>query len=148
MKLTENFTIEELTFSETAVRKGLNNAPDDLQLESLLNLCTNVLEPLREAVGPIKINSAYRSPEVNKSIGGVPTSQHCKGEAADTVALNLTVKEYFNKIRELVNEGKLVVDQCILEFDSWVHISYRQANRNQFLIAYKEDGKTKYKSAL
>jgi hypothetical protein len=137
MILSKHFTLEEMTFSETAKRLGIDNTPNEEQYKNLFNLCHIVLEPLRDVVGAIKINSGYRSPEVNKKVGGVATSQHCKGQAADTVALGMTIKDYFAKIQELVKAKDLIVDQCIDEY-GWVHISFVETgNRNQFLIKDK-----------
>jgi len=83
MKLSEHFSLEELTVSETAARKGLDNTPDNDALFDLKRLAS-FLEDVRAAVGkPLRINSAYRAPEVNSSVGGSKTSQHCKGQAAD-----------------------------------------------------------------
>lgn len=141
MNLTEHFTVEELTYSETAIRLGYNNNPDEETLENLRLLCVNVLEPLRNILNvPIKINSGYRSKLTNAAVGGVVTSQHCKGEAADTVAIGITIKDYYNKVKQLINDGKIIADQVIYEYNSWVHISYnKEHNRKQFLI--KETGK-------
>lgn len=135
MQLTEHFTLEELTYSETAIRKNLDNTPSQEIINNLTILCNKVLEPLRTTWGlPIKINSGYRSPLVNESVGGVPTSQHCKGQAADTVAIGLSVKDYYQKVKDLVKNG-LVIDQCIYEYGSWVHVSYNPSgnNRKEFL---------------
>ena len=140
-KLTTNFTIEELTFSETAKRKNLRNEPSEEYLNNLKDLCEDVLEPLRTAIkSPLKITSGYRDKVVNHLVGGAANSQHIRGEAVDCVATKLTVKAFFEKVKELVQDKKLEVDQCIYEFDSWVHISYtrRRKNRNQFLIINKQ----------
>lgn len=142
MKLTEHFTLEEMTFSETAIRNNYDNTPNEEQKENLRLLCDNVLEHLRVIIGvPIRINSGFRSPLVNEAVGGVSPkngkggSQHLTGQAADTVAVGHTVTYYYERIKQLVRQGKLQVDQCILEYESWVHVSWRkEGNRNQFLI--------------
>ena len=141
MQLTEHFTYEEMTYSETAIRKNYNNTPDNTARNNLVVLCSHLLEPLRSIFNvPIKINSGYRSLQVNAAVGGVDTSQHTKGQAADTVAIGLSVKNYYQRIKELVRTGQISVDQCIYEYNSWVHLSYNEGhNRNQFLI--KEYGK-------
>ena len=83
-KLTDHFSLEEMTFSETAVRHGLNNKPDAASRQNLLELCENMLEPIREiAGGPINVTSGYRSPTLNSIIAGAPDSQHKTGQAAD-----------------------------------------------------------------
>jgi len=143
MKLSEHFTLEELIYSETAIRKDLDNTPSEDIKQNLILLCEKVLEPLRTIINiPIKINSGYRSIEVNKEVGGVSTSQHCKGEAADTVAIGIPVKDYYTKVKQLVKDKQLIIDQCIYEYESWVHISYKSkgTNRNQFLIKSKNTG--------
>ena len=141
MKLTEHFTLEEMTFSETGIRKGLDNTPDDEAKKNLKVLCMNVLEKIRIKFSlPVRINSGFRSLAVNKAVGGVKNSQHLKGEAADTVLVGMPVKKYYREIKNMVNGGELVIDQCILEYDTWVHLSFnKEFNRNQFLI--KEVGK-------
>ncbi|MGA7720830.1 MAG: D-Ala-D-Ala carboxypeptidase family metallohydrolase [Ignavibacteriaceae bacterium] len=146
MNLTQHFTLEEMTASQTAARNGIDNTPADDIKANLLNLCTDVLEPLHNEVGAIKIDSGYRSPLVNRAVGGAASSQHCKGQAADTIAYQMTLKDYYAKVKELVKSGKLVVDQCIFEFNSWVHISYVKDgnNRKEFLIAENQSGRTVY----
>jgi hypothetical protein len=101
---------------------------------------------LRLHVGPINISSGYRSPGLNSIVGGVPTSQHCSGQAADTTANNLSLKDYYAKVKDLVRENVIIVDQVIFEFGSWVHISYVKNgnNRKQFLIAERQNGHTIY----
>jgi zinc D-Ala-D-Ala carboxypeptidase len=137
MKLTPNFTLEELTISETAVRLGLDNTPNDAVKANLVRLA-KFLEEIRRILGrPIMINSAYRSPEVNKAIGSRPTSQHCLGCAADIRVPGLTPD---NILKELLKTN-LEYDQLIREFDSWVHISipnkFADKPRRQVLIIDK-----------
>lgn len=127
------FTITELSRSSTANSQGLNNTPDEVATENLTRLVNNVLDPLREAYGkPIKVNSGYRSPEVNKAVRGAANSQHVKGEAADITGGNKTE----NKILfELVQSLNLPFDQLIDESDfSWIHVSHKaEGNRGQIL---------------
>jgi len=119
MNLSPHFTLEELTVSETAARKGLDNTPPDDALFNLRRLAL-FLEDVRTAIGkPIRINSAYRSPEVNGSVGGKTTSQHCLGCAADIRVPGMTPNEVVKKLKD----SKLQYDQLIREFDSWTHIS-------------------------
>jgi hypothetical protein len=119
MNLSPHFTLEELTVSETAARKGLDNTPPDDVLFNLRRLAL-FLEDVRTAIGkPIRINSAYRSPEVNGSVGGKTTSQHCLGCAADIRVPGMTPNEVVKKLKD----SKLQYDQLIREFDSWTHIS-------------------------
>ena len=139
--LSKNFTLLELTHSQEATRTGLNNTPTPEQIKSLKLLCKNILQPLRDKVDrPIVISSGYRSANLNRLIGGSALSQHTIGEAADFMIPGLSVKEVVDIIRKL----KLPVDQCINEYDTWVHISHKR-NRNEFLVARKQDHKTVYK---
>lgn len=152
MNLTTNFTLSELTKSETALRKGLNNEPTQDIISSLQSLAFNVLQPLRDHYGKaIKINSGYRSPEVNASVGGSKTSDHCKGMAADIEIAGVANAELANHIKDT-----LQFTQVILEFytpgiadSGWVHVSYDPANlKGQALTAVKQDGKTVYLPGL
>ena len=83
MKLSRNFSLQELTKSETAIRKGIQNTPSDKVISNLTTLCDMVLQKVRNSHGAVTITSCYRSPELNKAIGGSATSDHCKGLAAD-----------------------------------------------------------------
>ena len=137
MKLTPNFTLEELTQSEMAERKGLDNTPNADVKANLVRLA-KFLEEIRRVLGrPIMVNSAYRSPEVNTAIGSKPTSQHCIGCAADIKVPGLTPD---NIVKEILKTN-LEYDQLIREFDSWVHISipnkFADKPRKQVLIIDK-----------
>jgi hypothetical protein len=137
MKLSEHFSLEELTVSETAARKGLDNTPDNDALFDLKRLAA-FLESIRETVDkPIKINSAYRAPEVNASVGGSKTSQHCKGQAADIRVAGMTP----DQVVQAIIAAKLPFDQVIREFDSWTHVSIApkdKAPRKMALIIDKK----------
>lgn len=137
MKLTPNFTLEELTSSETAARLGLDNTPNEAVKANLVRLA-KFLEEVRRVLGrPIMVNSAYRSPEVNKAIGSRSTSQHVLGCAADIRVPGLTPNDIVN----LVVKSNIEYDQLIREFDSWVHISipnkFADKPRKQVLIIDK-----------
>ena len=120
MKLSKNFTLEELTLSQTAVRRGLKNQPTADEIKYLERLCKEILQPLRDRVKkPIRISSGFRSNSVNKLIGGSHTSQHCKGQAADLTITGMPVDDVCNLIIDLC----LPYHQLISEFDSWVHVS-------------------------
>lgn len=145
MQLSKHFTLEEMILSQTAVRHNLDNNPDPAVINNLKALCENVLEPLREAAGTsIHVNSGYRSPLVNRAVGGVASSQHCYGQAADITIPGMPI----SKVIALVRSLKLPVDQCIDEFNSWTHLSYRSdgKNRRQFLAARHRNGRTVYAS--
>ena len=148
MNLTENFSLKELTSSQTAERKGIHNYPTPLHQVNLRSLCTNVLQRVRDHFGRVvSVSSGYRSEELCTAIGSKTTSQHAKGEAADFEIFGLSNKE----LADWVNEN-LDYDQLILEYwkeedpnSGWVHCSYNvNVNRKQYLKAYKENGSTKY----
>ena len=137
MKLTPNFSLEELTHSEIAERLGLDNTPDETVKANLVRLA-RMLEDVRRALGrPIMVNSAYRSPKVNEAVGSKPTSQHCIGCAADIKVPGLTPD---NIVKEILKTN-IEFDQLIREFDSWVHISipnkFADKPRKQVLIIDK-----------
>ncbi len=81
MKLSKNFALSEITHSNTAKRLGIDNEPTETHLQNMQYLVDNLIQPLRDAVGPIRVSSGYRNPELNRAIGGSRSSQHCKGEA-------------------------------------------------------------------
>ena len=152
MKISDHITYAEAIHSQTAKRKGIDNTPNPNQIEAMKLLAEKVFEPLREWFGgPIKVNSFFRSPELNTKIGGSKTSQHCKGQAIDIddVYGYKTNSEMYHWIKE-----NLSFDQMIWEFGTdtqpnWVHVSYvsEENNRNRCLKAYKDDmGRTKYKT--
>ena len=152
MKISDHITYAEAIHSQTAKRKGIDNTPNPNQIEAMKLLAEKVFEPLREWVGgPIKVNSFFRSPELNTKIGGSKTSQHCKGQAIDIddVYGYKTNSEMYHWIKE-----NLSFDQMIWEFGTdtqpnWVHVSYvsEENNRNRCLKAYKDDMvRTKYKT--
>lgn len=114
MELTKHFTLKELTYSPTAIRKKIDNTPDNEQIGNLKALCENVLEPLRIKLDqPVRITSGYRGPKLNKVIGGAKTSQHMEGKAADIHVIGMTTEELFQYIC-----ANFKFDQCIQEFDS------------------------------
>lgn len=125
------FTIHELTRSATADRKGIDNTPSQQVIENLTALVDNVLDPLREAWGkPIHVNSGFRCPELNRAVGGVPSSQHMKGEAADITAGSQALNQ---KLYILLKNLNLPVDQAINEHDfMWIHVSYGPMHRRHF----------------
>ena len=143
MNIGKHFTLAELTHSQAAARKGLKNDPDAAALESLQLLVRNVLDPLREALGrPITVSSGYRSPLVNRAVGGASSSQHVLGQAADIVVPGMHVTEVVARIRAL----GLPFDQLIDEFGSWVHVSHGPRNRRQTLRARRTSAGTKYEA--
>lgn len=142
-KITEHFTLAELTASPTATKLGISNMPTPEHIENMKHVCENILEKVREHYGkPVKLNSCYRSPALNAKVKGSKTSQHCNGEAIDFEVPGVPNKELADWVGD-----NLVFDQVILEFynpkegpgSGWVHVSLKRngKNRNQRLIATK-----------
>ena len=129
------FTMTELTSSATAKRKGIDNTPDVVAKRNLTALVANVLDPLRELYGkPIVITSGYRSPKLNKAVGGASRSQHCLGMAADIRCVSDSRAEN-RRLFELIQKSGLPYDQLIDEYNyDWVHVSFNEGrNRRQIL---------------
>ena len=152
MKLSENFSLAEMTKSDTALRLDMDNTPDDEAIDNMTALCENVLQPVRDHYGKgVKVNSGFRHPDVNAKVGGSKTSDHCKGMAADIEIPGVANADLAEWIVD-----NLEFRQVILEFytpgipdSGWVHVSYNpDDNKKQVLTAMKEDGKTVYKSGL
>jgi len=152
MNLSLNFTLQELTKSQEALRKGLNNSPSQEVVSNLQELSNMVLQRIRDHFGKsVTVTSGYRSPEVNAAVGGSKTSDHCKGQAADIEIAGVPNAELAEWIRD-----NLDFTQVILEFytqgipdSGWVHVSYDPANlKKQSLTAVKQDGKTVYLQGL
>ena len=147
--ISQHVSYKEGVYSITAIRRGINNTPDDLQLKRMEVLAEKVFEPLREWVGgPIKITSFFRSEELNKRIGGSNRSQHCKGQAMDIddTFKVVTNSEMYNYIK-----NNLDFDQLIWEFGDdenpdWLHVSYvsKDENRKRCLRAIRSGGRTTY----
>jgi zinc D-Ala-D-Ala carboxypeptidase len=149
MQISKHLSLAEVSRSETAKRKGINNTPSGEHLENFKKLAENIFEPIREHFAvPIHISSGYRSKELNSAIGGSLTSQHCQGEAIDIDmdGTSITNAQIFNFIKDNLN-----FDQLIWEFGTdknpdWVHASYESSGkqRKQILKAVKSGGKTSY----
>src|SRR6056300_233431 len=148
MNISEHISIKEALRSNTAKRLHIDNTPDEYTIETMKITAEHIFEPLRNKFNePIYISSFYRSPELNKAIGGSAKSQHCKGEAIDIddVYSKATNADFFNYIKD-----RLEFDQLIWEFGDnespdWVHVSYNLGrNRMRILKAIKENGRTKY----
>ena len=151
MNLSRNFTLQELIKSDTAIRRGIDNNPNADQIEKLKALCENILQPVRDHFGRVKVTSGYRSPELCQAIGSSINSQHAKAEAADFEVMGVDNAELADWIKR-----ELEYDQLILEYytpgepnSGWIHCSYiPEGRRAQFLHAFKSEGKTKYKPIL
>lgn len=147
-QISLNFSLRELIYSDTAIRLGIDNSPNDTILKNLQNVCQFILEPVRNHFdSPVKITSGYRSPELCLAIGSKTSSQHTFGMAADFEITGVPNKEVSDWI---VNH--LDFDQCILEFwnpdeanSGWVHCSYNSlGNRKTYLRAYTANKRTIY----
>jgi len=147
--ISKHISYKEGVYSITAIRKGIDNEPNEEQLSNMKLVAEKIFEPVRiHFKVPIKVNSFFRSPDLNKAIGGSTKSQHCKGQAID-------IDDTYGKIKNSdiywwIKEN-LDFDQMIWEFGNndnpdWVHVSYvsPDKNRNRCLKAYRKDGKTKY----
>jgi hypothetical protein len=148
MRLSKDFTLQELTVSSTATKHGISNIPNQDQITNLILLCQFILQPIKEYFGkPVIINSGYRSPELCLLVNSTVTSQHTKGQAADFEINGISNKELADWI-----VANLDYDQCILEFwnkeepnSGWVHCSYSfDHSRKQYLKAVKTDKGTLY----
>ena len=152
MQLSKNFSLSEMTKSDTAARKGIENTPTEQHKESMKLLCDKILQPVREHFAKsVRVTSGYRSEALCEAIGSSKTSQHAKGQAADFEITGIDNKELAEWIIE-----NLEFDQIILEFydegdanSGWVHCSYKMHdNRKQVLRASRKDGKTHYTKGL
>ena len=151
MNLSRNFTLQELIKSDTAIRLDINNNPNSGQIEKLKLLCENILQPVRDHFGRVKVTSGFRSEALCIKIGSSVNSQHAKAEAADFECMGTDNAELADWIY-----NNLEFDQLILEFytpgepnSGWIHCSYiPEGSRAQFLHAYRKEGKTKYKPII
>ena len=159
MRLSRNFTLQELTYSSTALRLGINNTPTNEGVLKLTLLAASLLQPLRERLGALRVTSGYRSAQLSEVIGSSANSQHCRYEAVDLQYVKRGKMENMALYNTLI-ELELDFDQCILEFGdstefatsnpAWVHLSWKMAdNRKQVLVAYKDKkNKTKYRPLI
>tara|TARA_R100000687_G_scaffold74846_1_gene65998 strand:+ start:252 stop:704 length:453 start_codon:yes stop_codon:yes gene_type:complete len=141
VNLSQNFSLRELTKSQTAERKGISNEPSEEHIENLKLLCTHVLQKVRDQFGIVSISSGYRSPELCEALGSKSTSQHARGQAADFECYGVDNNELFNWVISNVE-----FDQAILEFydgspeSGWLHVSYNEDNnRGETLRAYRNE---------
>ena len=151
MNLSRNFSLQELIKSDTAIRKGINNNPNSGQIEKLKALCENILQPVRDHFGRVKVTSGFRSVDLCLAIGSSSNSQHAKAEAADFECVGVDNAELADWIKD-----NLPYDQLIVEYyapgepnSGWIHCSYvADQPRASYLWAYRSEGKTKYKPII
>jgi hypothetical protein len=148
MQISKHLSLAEVSRSETAKRKGINNTPSGEHLENFKKLAENIFEPIREHFGvPIHISSGYRSKELNAAVGGSATSDHCVGSAIDIDQENssITNNQVFNFIKDNLKFKQLIAEFPVNGKLSWVHVAYNENNlKNQILVAKKVNGKTVY----
>jgi zinc D-Ala-D-Ala carboxypeptidase len=152
MNLTKNFTLEEMTKSETALRYDIDNTPNEQEISAMKLLAEKVLQPVRDHFGKgVKVNSGFRNQDVNQKVGGSRNSDHIRGQACDIEIPGIPNAELAEWIKD-----NLEFNQLILEFytpgvpdSGWVHVSYiPEDNKKQVLTATKKDGKTVYLQGL
>lgn len=126
-QLSKSFSLAELTNSNTAKSRGINNTAPPKVVKNMKDLATNLLQPLRDHIGlPIKVNSGYRSPALNKAVGGVSNSSHLTGYAVDIVCPSYgNAKEFCRYIEKFLKENNIPFDQLIYEYGTWVHLGYK-----------------------
>lgn len=133
--LSPNFILYEFVRSGVAIEKHIDNNPLAAEREALANLCSNILEPLRKAFGPIVISSGYRCQRLNKLVGGADNSQHCRGEAADIVACSPErLHHYFVFIKRNLDFDQLIMEPIGAKVPRWLHVSYTTRRKNRHEI--------------
>ena len=150
LKISKHISYKEAVHSATAKRRGIENTPNQEQLDNMYKVADFIFEPLRMYVGgAIKITSFFRSQDLNKAIGGSTKSQHCKGQAIDIDDVFGYKRNYemFEYIRENLDFDQLIYEFGTNDNPDWIHVSYvsKKENRNRVLRAIRENGKTKYK---
>lgn len=155
--ITKNFSMAELTHSNTAKARGISNVPNDAHKANLIASAKNLWQPVRDILGvPMRVSSGYRSPQLNRAVGGSPTSAHSHGFAIDFTAPSFgNTRQIAKKLATELNARGIKFDQLILEFPdstgSWIHLGYKSPSgkqRGQLLTAVKHGGKTVYLSGL
>lgn len=148
MIISPHFTLEELTFSQLALRTGLDNTPEDEDIANLKLLCASLLEPVRTLLGvPLHVDSGYRSPQVNAAVGGAHASAHMYGRAADVIPIGMDLRTAFDQIR---SHKELPIDQIIIECNAWIHLAIAATGtspRGEALLASGSAGHWTYQPA-
>lgn len=147
LQLSPNFTLAEMTFSQTALRKGIDNTPSAQEVSNLTTLCAVLLEPARALLGvPLHVDSGYRSPALNLAIGGAWDSAHMDGRAADLIPIGMSLTDAFHKIID----SDLPFDQAIIECQAWIHFAIAEPGstpRREALLASGTPGHWTYVAA-
>lgn len=143
-KLSQNFSLEEMIASSTAKAKKIDNTPTPEVKQNLEKLCKEVLQPIRNRYNrAITVTSGYRCPKLNAAIGGVKTSQHLTGCAADIKCTATSKAVLFNIIKDMINKGEIKVGQLIWEYGTkqepnWIHVSLPFSKVNQIIYLYSK----------
>lgn len=133
--LSPHFTLYEMTASRTAIEQGIKNKPNAAQVAALTALCVSVLEPLRAIFGPIIISSGYRCARLNRLVGGKPTSQHIKGEAADIlISDSVQADRLYRYIIRRLDFDQLILEPVDADKPRWIHVSYTTKRRNRHMV--------------
>lgn len=148
-QLTRNIKLSEMVYSKKAIEKDIVNIPDDNSLINLKALAVNVLQPIRDYFGsPLVISSGFRSPKLNKLVGGSITSDHLTGRACDFTVQGFSVETVFKAIIQLNRQGKLPFKQLINEYGKWIHISYDDLNNKADILVATKNGYKKYEEKI
>ncbi|KYC36954.1 hypothetical protein WA1_45725 [Scytonema hofmannii PCC 7110] len=144
MNLSKNFKLWEFVKSTTADLRGIDNTPTSGEIQNLKRLCQQILQPARDALGPLKINSGFRSEELNRVVGGVSNSDHRQGFAADVIPVNVGTKQLAKWVNDNCEFDQIILEFGTLDNPSWIHLSAEPRNRKQVLRATSEGGSTVY----
>jgi Peptidase M15 len=144
MKLSKNFSLWELLVSDAADRLGLDNTPNDQEIANLRTLCQTILQPARDVLGPIKINSGFRSEVVNRAVGGVSNSDHRLGFAADVIPMNTGTRELAKWVVDNTSFDQVILEFGTLSNPNWIHVSAAPRQRGEVLRATSQSGTTVY----
>jgi hypothetical protein len=121
MQLSPHFSLQEMTFSQIALRLGMDNTPEPENVANMRLLCADLLEPARLVLGvPLHVDSGFRRPKVNAAVGGDPASAHMLGLAADCIPIGMPLQVAFDKLRR---DSTLPYDRVIFECQAWIHLA-------------------------
>jgi zinc D-Ala-D-Ala carboxypeptidase len=140
MQLSKNFSLEEMTKSQTALRKGIDNVPNQEQIDNMVKLAENILQPIRDEYGSFLVSSGYRSPELCLQIGSSIDSQHAKGQAADFEVAGVDNMELAEWIRDNLEFDQLILECYTGGNTGWIHCSYVHEPRKEILTYNRKDG--------